>query len=115
MGKYDLEDRTLIFSKRIVLFAKNIPFSIVNRRLVDQLVRSATSIGANYREANETKTKNDFIYRMRISRKEAKETLYWLKLIKEANDDLDNVDDLIGETNELIKITATIIKNSSAT
>lgn len=82
--QYDLEERTLKFSKNVVEFSKKAPRSTVTVPLIDQLVRSATSIGANYIEANEALSKKDFINRIRICRKEAKETRYWLFLIIEA-------------------------------
>lgn len=83
--KYDLEERTLEFSKTIILFGKKLPKDIINLPLISQLIRSATSIGANYREANDALGKKDFIHRIRIARKEAKETIYWLELILETN------------------------------
>lgn len=93
--------------------AKNIPINTVNRRLVDQVIRSGTSIGANYREANETETKKDFLYRMRITRKEAKETYYWLQLIIEASPDYESrILPLLQEAQELVKISAAIIQKS---
>lgn len=110
---YDLEERTLEYAKRIIRMTKVLPRTTVNRRLVDQVVRSGTSIGANYREANETETKKDFLFRMRITRKEAKETTYWLKLITEANPDLEvRIAPLLEETEELLKICAAIIEKS---
>jgi len=110
---YDLEDRTLEFGKRIVRMCKEISKNISNNVLINQVMRSGTSVGANYREANETETKKDFCFRMRICRKEAKETDYWLKLIVEANPDLDErIKPLIQETQELVKIFAAIIEKS---
>lgn len=86
-----------------------LPKDTVNRRLADQLIRSGTSIGANYREANETQTKKDFRNRLRISRKEAKETVYWINLVIEANPDLkERVVPLLQEATELLKILASI-------
>lgn len=70
-------------------------------------------MGANYREANETETKKDFKFRIRICRKEGKETIYWLNLIVEANPKYkDKIEPLIAETTELIKIFASILKKS---
>lgn len=107
--RYDLEDRTLEFSRRIVRLCRALPKDVVNRRLADQLVRSGTSVGANYREANETQTKKDFRNRLRISRKEAKETVYWINLVMEANPDLkERVAPLLQEATELLKILASI-------
>lgn len=111
--RYDLEDRTLEFGKRIIRLAKALPKNTINFKLIDQIVRSGTSIGANYREANETETKKDFQYRIRICRKECKETVYWLKLIIEANPNIDErIKPLLQETTELVKIFATILEKS---
>ncbi len=82
---YDLEDRTLEYGKRIIHLCRSLSKDTVNNNLCNQVSRSGTSLGANYREANETATKKDFSFRMRICRKEAKETIYWLQLIIEAN------------------------------
>lgn len=109
--KYDLEIRTLEFSKRIIKMVKALPFNIINRNLSNQIIRSGTSIGANYREANETETKKDFQFRIMICRKESKETLYWLNLIIEANPQFTKrIEPLLQETSELLKIFATILK-----
>jgi four helix bundle protein len=103
----------LEFAKRIIRLCKALPQNTINFKLTDQIVRSGASVGANYREANETETKKDFQFRMRISRKEAKETLYWLQLIIEANHHLEpRILRLVEETKELIKIIATIIINT---
>ncbi len=111
--QYDLEERTLEFGKRIIHLAKSLPKNRVNIRLVDQVIRSGTSIGANYREANETETKKDFKFRIRICRKESKETIYWLKLIIETNPELKKkIEPLLQETIELVKIFAAILKKS---
>ena len=79
-----------------------------------QIIRSSGSIGANYREANEALSKKDFKFRIKICRKEAKESLYWLKLIGETNDlrNGDEMNMLIKEADEFIKIFSAILKNS---
>src|SRR3990167_2699354 len=111
--KFDLEDRTLIFAKQIINFCKNLPNNTINFKLIDQIIRSAGSIGANYREANDSLGKKDFIHRLRISRKEAKETTFWLELILEANPNLrDNIDKLIDESRQLRNILSSIITKS---
>ncbi|MGA2092254.1 MAG: four helix bundle protein [Sedimentisphaerales bacterium] len=79
--RYDLEDRTLEFAKRIRVFVaklKNTPANIEDGK---QLIRSSGSVGANYIEANEALSKKDFVMRAKICRKEAKESRYWLKLV----------------------------------
>jgi four helix bundle protein len=83
--KYDLEDRTFLFSRNIRRFIQKLPRSILLQNDITQLLRSSASIGANYIEANESLGKKDFAMRVKICRKEAKETIYWLKLISEQN------------------------------
>jgi four helix bundle protein len=113
--KYDLEERTLAFGKRIIHLSKALSKDLINYNLVNQLSRSGTSMGANYREANETETKKDFLFRMRICRKEGKETIYWLNLVIEANPEFsERIRPLLQETTELVKIFAAIIEKSKA-
>ncbi len=108
--RFDLEDRTLEYGKRIIAMAKALPKNIINLKLIDQVVRSGTSVVSNYREANETETKKDFRFRIRICRKEGKETIYWLKLIVEANPEFEKrIAPLLQETTELVKIFAAIL------
>jgi four helix bundle protein len=87
--QYDLEERTLKFAKDIIQFCKKLTRSTVNIPLVDQLIRSAGSVGANYIEANESLSKKDFYHRIKICRKEIKESRYWLKLIVAVNTELE--------------------------
>ncbi|MBI2031611.1 MAG: four helix bundle protein [Candidatus Levybacteria bacterium] len=111
--KYDLEDRTLDFGKQIIHLIKTLPKNTVNLTLGSQAIRSGTSMGANYREANETETKKDFCFRIRICRKEGKETIYWLNLIIEANPELEQrIKPLLQEATELVKIFAAILEKS---
>lgn len=112
---YDLEERTFELAKNIRLFVKNLPQRISNQEDIRQLVRSSGSIGANYIEANESFSKKDFVYRIKISRKEAKESKYWLKLIIESNNLKKNktANILLKEIEELRKILSSIIKNTS--
>jgi four helix bundle protein len=77
--KYDLEDRTLEFAKRTISFINKLQKSLANVEIARQLVRSAGSVGANYIEANESLSKKDFLMRIKICRKEEKESCYWLK------------------------------------
>jgi four helix bundle protein len=83
---YDLEDRTLAYAKRVRAFVKKLPRTIANIEDIKQLVRASGSVGANYIEANESLSKKDFIMRIKICRKEAKEGRYWLRLI-DTNDE----------------------------
>ncbi len=109
--QYDFETRTLNFAKKIIQLCKSLPKDGVNFNLTDQIIRSAGSIGANYREANESLSKKDLLMRLRISRKEAKETSFWLELIKEANPVNTQICDLlIDESTQLRNILSAIIK-----
>lgn len=78
---YDLEERTAKFGENIIKFLKILSYNDFNRPLVSQLIRSATSIGANYMEANQACSKKDFKNKIRISQKEANETKHWLRMI----------------------------------
>lgn len=79
--KYDLEERCGKFGENIILFLSGLSKSEISRPLVSQLVRSATSIGANYMEANQAASKKDFINKIKNSQKEANETKHWLRMI----------------------------------
>ena len=108
---YDLEERTFQFAKDVRLFVKTLPKSVASIEDSKQVVRSSGSVGANYLEANEALGEKDRVMRLRIARKEAKESAYWLRLILETND-LSNADEasrLIKEATELCKILSTII------
>lgn len=85
-NKYDLEERTFRFAKEVCQYTKELKKSTPNIEYIKQVVRSSGSVGANYIEANECLGKQDFKMRIRISRKESKETAYWLRLIVETND-----------------------------
>ena len=86
--KFDLEERTAKFGEAIIRFAKTIPFSPVNNRLIDQLVGAGTSVGANYCEANDGVSRKDFKHKISICRKEAKETRFFLRMIATAEPNL---------------------------
>ena len=79
--EYDLEERTAKFGEAIIAFAKAIPANTVTKPIVSQLVRSGTSIGANYAEADEAESKKDFRHKIAISKKEARETKHWLRML----------------------------------
>lgn len=112
---YDLEERTLEFGKRIIRMCKALPPNTINFKLTDQIIRSGTSVGANYREANETSTKKDFKFKIGICLRESKETIYWSQLIIEANQKFDKrIEPLLKENMELVKIFATILKSQNS-
>lgn len=75
------------------------------------MIKSSGYVGANYIEANEKLGDRDFVFRLKIARKEAKESRYWLRLLKEANPDIMEFKKLINESEEITKILSTIIKN----
>jgi len=111
---YDLEERTFQFAKAVRIFIKKLPKTIANIDDGKQLVRASGSVGANYIEANESLSKKDFLMRMKISRKEAKESVYWLRLIYETNNLLNGNDalKLMQEAIELKKIFSSILEKS---
>ncbi len=114
MPTYDLEQRTLEFAIAVRIFVKSLPKNRTNYEDGKQVIRSSGSIGANYIEANENLGQKDFKMRLKIARKEAKETSYWLKIIKATNDDTFNekTDNLISESEALKKILSAIINKS---
>lgn len=108
--KNNLDERTLEYSKRIIRMVKLLQKDAVNYCLGGQILRSGTSMGSNYREANEALTKRDTRFKLGICKKEAKETLYWIDLLIEANPELkERIIPLRRETEELLRIFASII------
>ena len=87
---YDLEERTAKFGVKIIRFCKLVTISIITKPIINQLIRSSTSIGANYMEANGADSKKDFKSKISICKKEAKETMHWLRMIAEADPKLIN-------------------------
>lgn len=113
MHEFDLEKRTTEFAKRVIRLCKDLPKSPMNDRLTGQIVGSAGSVGANYREANDALGKKDFAHRMKISRKEAKETMHWLELIEEANPEFGKrMSDIKKEAEEIKNILSAIINKT---
>jgi four helix bundle protein len=112
--QYDLEDRTLEFAHKVRNFVKILPRTVANKEDISQVVRSSGSIGANYIEANESLSKKDFIMRIKISRKEAKETRFWLELVDtQNNSNLEKIrKELLNEAVELMKIFSSIMRKS---
>jgi four helix bundle protein len=106
-----LEKRTFEFSKNLVCFCRQIAFDNVNKIIINQLVRSGCSVGANYCEANDCLGKKDFVHRLRISRKESKETIYWLKLMSEISPLLKpKIGVLLDECTQIKNILSVIIR-----
>lgn len=106
---YPLEKRTEDFSRRLIHLCKSIKFNNVSAKIIDQLVRSGTSIGANYMEANNASSKKDFKNKIFICKKESQETKYWLTLLKECFPDNMEIDNLKQECHEFNLIFQKII------
>ena len=111
---YDLEDRTLAFAKKVRALVKKLPKTLSNIEDGKQLVRASGSVGANYIEANESLSKKDFIMRIKICRKEAKESRYWLRLLEtnHKQEQEKTRKNLINEATELMKIFGAILQKS---
>ena len=108
---YDIEDRTALFGEEIIKFLKTLTDNYINKPLISQLIRSATSIGANYMEADCAESKKDFRHKISICKKESKETTHWLRMIATANPDKTNAcRNFWKEAHELTLIFFAIIK-----
>lgn len=109
----DLEKRTLDFAVKVRWFVKSLPSTLTNYEDARQLIRSSGSIGANYIEANEALSKRDFVMRLKISRKEAKETTFWFRTILSSNEINSTIaqagQSLLSEADELRNILSSII------
>ncbi len=111
-SQYDLEERTFVFAKRVNEYTTKLPKTTPNIEDGRQLVKAAGSVGANYIEANESLSKKDFKMRIKISKKEAKEARYWLKLTEPAKEMVTERETLIQEATELMKIFGAILEKS---
>ncbi|MCC7160141.1 four helix bundle protein [Candidatus Nomurabacteria bacterium] len=108
---YDLAQRTSKFGSEIILFVKKIKENNINKSIINQLIRSATSIGANYMEADCAESKKDFIHKIGISKKEAKETTHWLRMLATAEPEVTEMcRRLWQEAHELTLIFSAIVK-----
>lgn len=113
--KYDLEERTAKFGGNIISFSKKIPKSAITIPIISQLVRSGTSVGANYCEADCAETRKDFEHKIGICKKESKESRHWLRMIAIATPDLESeARTLWQEAHELHLIFITIVRNSKS-
>ena len=109
----DLKDRLYNFALKIVLLVRNLPKEIAAYEIGRQLVIARTSIAANYEEAKGAFSKDDFIYKISIAFKEARETNLWLRLVKDAKImSGTNVNDLINESEEIRNILGTSVKTA---
>lgn len=110
---YDLEERTFIFARDCRLMVRKLDKTISNLEDGKQLIKSSGSVGANYIEANEKLGDKDYLFRLKISRKEAKESQFWLRLLYDLNENRQvDINPLIQEAIELRKILSAIINKS---
>ena len=110
--KFDLRERLLKFSKRILEIVNLLPRTPENDIIRRQLTAAGTSVGANYEEADGAITKRDFIHKMAIARKEAKETRYWLTVISDSVLPADEISKDLKEAGELVSILSSIINKT---
>ena len=109
--KYDLEERTAQFGEAIIAFAKKIPVGKVTEPIIVQLVKSGTSVGANYCEADDAGSRKEFLYRISICKRESRESKYWLRMTAAATPELkDKARVLWQEAKELHLIFAAIYR-----
>src|SRR3989344_5260272 len=116
-NKYNLEERTAQFGESVIILCRAIRQDNVSSPIINQLIRSATSIGANYSEANNASSRKDFSNKIFICKKEAQETRHWLRMLKTATPTLDDsYETIIGECQELTlifqKITSSLRRNT---
>ena len=112
--QYDLEDRTLEFARKVRIFIKKLPRTIANIEDAKQIIRASGSVGSNYIEANDSLSKKDFIMRIKICRKEAKESRFWLNLL-DVNSEKEHEKErkeLVRESTELMNIFGSILRNT---
>lgn len=110
--KFDLEERTAKFGESVILFTKTMPINIYTESLIKQLIKSATSIGANYMEANGCDSKRDFKNKISLCKKEAKETTHWIRMFSiTIPNNKDELRRLWTEAHELVLIFSAITKN----
>lgn len=109
----DIDQRSFKFSVRIVKLVNSLPTNLASKIVAGQLLRAGTSVGANIEEALGGHSKADFTHSTNIAKKEAREALYWLKLLYESNIyDSKELEQLIVEANELVAILTTIVRKS---
>ncbi len=109
--KYDLEERTAVFGESVIEFVTTIRQNAITNPLINQIVRSGTSVGANYQEADGAESKKDFRHKIALCRKEAKETKHWLRMLATADPaKAEKCRELWKEAQELTLIFSAILK-----
>lgn len=113
--KFNLEERTLKFSQSLIVFLKTIKVNIFNENIIRQLLKSGTSVGANYREANGAESKKDFCHKIGICKKESKESQYWLDLLLSEYQNINDVSKYLKqEVHEYVLMFSKIFKSSKS-
>jgi four helix bundle protein len=110
--RFDIQERTFGSAVRVVRLVNRLPRTVAGVETGRQVVRSATSVGSNVEEGDAAESKRDFIHKMSISHKEARETRYWLRIIRATLLNDDEISTLIQEGDELVRILYTIVENA---
>ncbi len=114
--KFDLGERTANLGESVILLCKTIPDTPINRPLISQVVRSSTSVGANYMEADGAESKADFRHKIALCKKEAKETMHWLRMLATSNPEkAPECRRYWSETHELVLIFSSILRPKTTT
>lgn len=114
MDKYDLEERTTVFSEKLINFCSKIKNNPIYNPIISQLIRSGTSIGANYHEANAASSRKDFRNKIFICKKEAQETEYWLRIMLQCPEGREEVIALRAECHEFVLIFGRIVSTMNS-
>jgi four helix bundle protein len=109
---YDIRERTLQFAVRVIQAIRCLPEDAATRVLAYQLVKAATSVGANVEEADGAESTRDFVHKMSIARKEARESRYWIRIVRASIVDNENWNSLQQESEELARILSAIINSA---
>ena len=111
--EYNLEERTVVLAEHIIHLVKKVKVTPINTRIIEQVVGSGGSVGANYCEANEAESKKDFTHKVGICKKEIKETKHWLRLLAASNPETrEETRTLWKESQELLLIFSSIVRSS---
>ena len=109
----DLSERLLDYGAHIIRLVESLPNNFIGRRIGDQLLRSGTSVGANYEEAQGAESKKDFIHKLQVALKELRESFYWLKLLdRTKKNSMKELDFLINEASQLRAILSKAVVTS---
>lgn len=109
---YDIRERTFQFAVRVIQAVRRLPDDAATRVVAYQLIKAATSVGANVEEADGAESKRDFVHKMSIARKEARESRYWIRIVRASITDSDEWTALQQESEEIARIVSAIINSS---